>query len=89
LCTFHYSLCKALGIETTDRWYTHTHTYTHKHTNDDDVAVLWNQGVHTDTEVTANRPDLITKTKKQRKTCILVYVAIPADRYITHQEGEN
>jgi hypothetical protein len=24
----HYSICKALGIETTDKWYTHTHTKT-------------------------------------------------------------
>ena len=28
-----------------------------------DVTVLWNQGVHTDREVTANRPDIITKNK--------------------------
>jgi len=25
----HYSICKALGNETTDKWYTHTHTHTH------------------------------------------------------------
>ena len=29
-----------------------------------DVTVLWNQAVHTDTEVTANRPDIIIKSKK-------------------------
>jgi hypothetical protein len=28
-----YSICRALGIETTDKWYTHTHTHTHTHTN--------------------------------------------------------
>ena len=27
-CThLHYSICKVLGIETTDKWYTHTHTH--------------------------------------------------------------
>jgi len=26
--------------------------------------VLWNQAVHTDREVTANRPDIIIKNKK-------------------------
>jgi hypothetical protein len=31
----------------------------------EDVTVLWNQGVHTDREVTANRPDTIIK--KERK----------------------
>jgi hypothetical protein len=30
-----------------------------------DVTVLWNQAVHTDREVTANRPDIITKNQKR------------------------
>jgi hypothetical protein len=30
-----------------------------------DVTVLWNQAVHTDREVTVNRPDIIIKKKKQ------------------------
>ena len=29
-----------------------------------DVAVLWNQAVHTDREVIANRRDIIIKSKK-------------------------
>jgi len=32
----------------------------------EDVRVLWNQAVHTDREVTANRPDIITKAKKRK-----------------------
>ena len=32
-----------------------------------DVTVLWNQAVHTDREVTANRPDIIIKNKKKRE----------------------
>ena len=31
-----------------------------------DDTVLWNQEVHTDREVTANRPDIIIKTKKRK-----------------------
>ena len=31
-----------------------------------DVTVLWNQAVHTDREVTADRPDIIIKTKKRK-----------------------
>jgi len=33
-----------------------------------DVTVLWNQavGLHTDKEVTANRPDIIIKNKKEK-----------------------
>ena len=44
-----------------------------------DVIVLWNQAVHTEREVTANRPDVIIKNKKE-KTCTLLDVVIPADR---------
>ena len=32
-----------------------------------DVTVLWNQAVHTDREVTANRPGIIIKNRKERK----------------------
>jgi hypothetical protein len=50
--------------------------------------VLWNQGVHTDREATANRPDIIIKNKKV-KTCILIDVAIPVDRNATQKEAEK
>jgi len=53
-----------------------------------DVTVLWNQAVHTDREVTANRPDIIIKNKKE-KTCTLIDVAIPADRNVVQKEGEK
>jgi hypothetical protein len=33
-----------------------------------DVTVLWNQAVHTDREVTANRPVIIIKNKKRENT---------------------
>jgi hypothetical protein len=50
--------------------------------------VLWNQGVHTDREVTVNKPDIIIKNKKE-KTCILIDAAIPADRNVTQKEAEK
>ena len=53
-----------------------------------DVTVLWNQAAHTDREVTANRPDIIIKNKKE-KTCTLIDVAIPADRNVVQKEAEN
>ena len=31
------------------------------------VTVLWNQPVHTDREVTANRPDIVIKNKNKKK----------------------
>jgi len=50
--------------------------------------VLWNQAVHTDREVTANRPDIIIKNKKE-KIYTLIDVAIPTDRNIVQKEAEK
>jgi hypothetical protein len=47
-------------------------------TEHEDVTVLWNQGIQTDREVLANRPDIIIRNKD--KTCLLIVVAIPSDR---------
>jgi len=52
-----------------------------------DVTVLWNQAVHTDREVTANRPDMIIKNKKE-KTCTLIDVVLPTDRNVV-QKGSR
>jgi len=81
----HYSICKSLGVETTDKWYTHMPNPMYE---EEDVTVLWNQAVHTDREVTANRPAIITKNKKE-KTCTLIDVAIPPDRNVVQKEAEK
>jgi hypothetical protein len=81
----HYSICKATGIETTDKRYSHTPKPVCER---EDVTVLWNQGVHTVREVTANKQDIIIKNKKDKR-CILIDVAIPADRNVTQKETEN
>jgi len=78
-------MCKALGIETTDKWYTHKSKPV---CEEGDVTVLWNQGVHTGREVTANRTDIIIKHKKE-KTCTLIDMAIPADRNVVQKEAEK
>jgi hypothetical protein len=44
--------------------------------------------VHTDREVTANRPHIIINNKKE-KTCTLIDVAIPADRNVVQKEAEK
>jgi len=44
--------------------------------------------INTDREVTANRPDIIIKNKKE-KTCTLMDVAIPADRNVVQKEAEK
>ena len=55
---------------------------------EEDIRVLWNQAIHTDREVTANRPDTIIKNKKE-KTCVLIDVAIHADRNFVQKEAEK
>jgi hypothetical protein len=50
--------------------------------------VLLNQGLHTEREVTANRPDIIIRNKRE-KTCTLIDVAIPTDRNIMPKEAEK
>jgi hypothetical protein len=39
---FHYSICKTLATETTDKWYTHMPKPVYE---EEDVTVLWNQAV--------------------------------------------
>jgi hypothetical protein len=86
VCThLHYSICKTLGIETTENWYSHICKLVCEH---EDITVLWNQGVQTDREVLADRPDIIIKNKKD-KIFLLIDVAIPLDRNIIKKESEN
>jgi hypothetical protein len=54
----------------------------------EDITVLWNQGVQTDREVMANRPDIIIKNKKD-KICLLIDVAIPSYRNVIQKESEK
>jgi hypothetical protein len=86
VCThLHYSICKKLGTETAENWYSHVPKPVTEHEN---VTVLWNQGIQTDREVLANRPDIIIKNKKD-KTCLLIDVSIPSDKNIIQKEDEK
>jgi hypothetical protein len=86
VCThLHHSICKTLGIETTENWYSHIPKPVCQH---EDITVLWNQGVQTDREVLANRPDIIIKNMKD-KICSLIDVAIPSDRNVIQNKSEK
>jgi hypothetical protein len=74
-----------IGIETTENWYSHIPEAVCQH---EDITVLWNQGIQTDREVLANRPDMIIKNKKD-KICLLINVAIPSNRNVIQKEPEN
>jgi len=49
---------------------------------------LWDQAVHTDREIIANRSDIIIKNKKE-KTYALIDVAIPADINVVQKDAEK
>jgi hypothetical protein len=49
--------------------------------------VLWNQGVQTDREVLAKRPDITVKNKD--RICLLIDVAIPSDRNVIQRGAEK
>jgi hypothetical protein len=69
VCThLQYLICKKLGTETTENWYSHIPKSVCEH---EDIAVLWNQGVETDREVLASRPDIINRNKKD-EICLLI-----------------
>ena len=65
VCThLRCSICKASGIETTNKWYTHMSKPVYE---EGDVTVLWNQAVHTDREVTGlDRPKGFQEVKAPR-----------------------
>jgi hypothetical protein len=80
----HHSIRKTLGIETTENWYSHIPKSV---CQNEDITVLWNQGVQTDREDLANTSDIIIKNMKD-KICLLINVAIPSDRNVI-QESEK
>jgi hypothetical protein len=86
VCThLHCSICKTLGIETTENWYSHIPKLICQH---EDITVLWNEGIQADKEVLANRPDIIIKNMKD-KICLLTDVAIQSDSNVIQKESEK
>jgi hypothetical protein len=86
VCThLQYSICKTLGIETTENWYSHIPKPVCQH---EDITVLRNQGIQTDSEVLENRPNIIIKNMTD-KICLLIDVAIPSDRNVIQKESEK
>ena len=53
-----------------------------------DVCILWDFSIHTDRTVSANRPDIIIKDKKQNN-CLLIDMSVPSDKNISSKEFEK
>jgi len=52
------------------------------------VAILWNQQVQTDRIIPNNKPDIIIRDNEKR-TCMLIDVAISRDRNVIKKEAEK
>jgi hypothetical protein len=52
------------------------------------VTTLWNQQVQTDRTIPNNKPDIIIRDNEKR-TCMLIDVAIPGDRNVIKKEAKK
>ena len=52
------------------------------------VTILWNRQVQTDRTIPNNKPDIIIRDNEKR-TCMLIDVAIPGDRNVIKKEAEK
>ena len=78
----HWTLCKNFNLPYTEKWYEHIPQPV---TESTEVTILWGFTVHTDRKIDANRPDIIIKDHRE-KPCIMLDVAVPADKNISVKE---
>ena len=57
-------------------------------TQEGKVTILWDQQVRTDRTISNNKPDIIIRDNEKR-TCILIDVAISADSYVIKKVAEK
>ena len=82
----HWKILKHYNIKANDdKWYEHQPETV---TENEKVTILWDMQVHTDKTIKANKPDIIIKDK-QEKTCMLIDMAIPADRNTSVKVAEK
>ena len=81
----HWNICKEAGIKVCTKWYEHVPQPVME---TKEKTILWDFSIHTDRTIKANRPDLIIKEKTSKK-CLLIDVAVPADKNVTIKEFEK
>ena len=74
-----------INIKANDKWYEHQPKTV---TENKKVTIFWDMQVHTDKMSKANKPDIVIKDK-QEKTCMLIDMAIPADRNTSVKVAEK
>ena len=78
-------MCKNKGLEHTEKWYEHTPEGA---IENDDVKILWDVNIQCDNVIEARRPDIVIVDKREN-SCIIVDIAVPADKRILDKENEK
>jgi hypothetical protein len=84
----HFNICKELGVKLdSELWHEHVPKSVET-SQEGKVTILWNQQVQTDRNIPNNKPDIIIRNNEKR-TCMLIDVAIPGDRNVIKKEARR
>ena len=72
----HWKICKHYKITVTEKWYEHVPQTV---TEGENVTILWDMQIQTDRKISANKPDIVIKDKKE-KFCTIIDMAVPSER---------
>ena len=81
----HWKICEYYNVEVPIRWYEHKPSTV---VEGKDVVILWDMPIHTDKEITENRPDIVIKDRKENK-CIFIDMSVPSERNVASKETEK
>ncbi|KAI5738482.1 hypothetical protein M8J77_007684 [Diaphorina citri] len=87
ICAYvHWCLCKKYKIpDTSTRWYEHEPKPV---VTNEEITIIYDQQIHTDRTVPANKPDIVVKNVKDKK-CVLIDVSVPCDANLISKEAEK
>jgi len=84
----HFNICKETGVQSDKKhWYEHVPKLVETGQGGK-VTILWNPQVQSDRIIPNNKPDIIIRDNEKR-TCMLIDVAISGDRNVIKKEAEK
>jgi hypothetical protein len=84
----HFNICKEIGVQLDKKhWYEHVPKSVETGQGGK-VSILWNQQVQTYRTIPNNKPDIIIRDNEKR-TCMLIEVAISGDKNMIKKEAEK
>ena len=88
MCTATLQQCKETGVQLDKKqWYEHVPESVET-SQEGKETILWNQQIQTDRTISNNNPDIIIRDD-EKKTCVLIDVAISGDRNVIKKEAEK